>query len=99
MTLALQNHKPLIKDHNDILRMHKEVGSPHLKLCLDAPLMPDRSAAGIRAGAQAVGSLQVLSHFGGEFERRPDGSVRGFERTTESSAKRPTATTATSSAP
>jgi sugar phosphate isomerase/epimerase len=80
VTLALQNHKPLIKDHHDILRMAKEVGSPHLKLCLDAPLMPDRSEKGIRAGAQAVGSLQVLSHFGGEFERRPDGSVRGFER-------------------
>jgi sugar phosphate isomerase/epimerase len=80
VTLALQNHKPLINDHNDILRMQKEVGSPHLKLCLDAPLMPDRSAAGIRAGARAVGSLQVLSHFGGEFERKPDGSIRGFER-------------------
>jgi sugar phosphate isomerase/epimerase len=80
VTLALQNHKPIIKDHNDILRMQKEVGSPHLKLCLDAPLMPDRSTAGIRAGAQAIGPLQVLTHFGGEFERRPDGSVRGFER-------------------
>ena len=43
--------------------------SPHLKACLDAPLMPDRSTAGIRAGAQAVGPLQVLTHFGGEFER------------------------------
>jgi sugar phosphate isomerase/epimerase len=80
VTLALQNHKPIIKDHNDILRMQKEVGSPHLKLCLDAPLMPDRSTSGIRAGAQAVGSLQVLTHFGGEFERRSDGSIRGFER-------------------
>ena len=80
VTLALQNHKPLIKDHHDILRMQKEVGSPHLKLCLDAPLMPDRSAAGIRDGALAVGPLQVLTHFGGEFERRADGSVRGFER-------------------
>ncbi len=81
VTLALQNHKPLIKDHNDILRMQKEVGSPHLKLCLDAPLMPDRSDAGIRTGAHAVGSLQVLSHFGGEFERLADGSIRGYERT------------------
>jgi sugar phosphate isomerase/epimerase len=60
--------------------MIREVDSPHLKACLDAPLMPDRSEAGIRAGAHAVGSLQVLSHFGGEFERRPDGSIRGFER-------------------
>ena len=80
VTLALQNHKPLIKDHHDILRMAKEVASPHLKLCLDAPLMPDRTENGIRAGAQAVGPLQVLTHFGGEFERRSDGSIRGFER-------------------
>jgi sugar phosphate isomerase/epimerase len=80
VTLALQNHKPIIKDHNDILRMQKEVASPHLKLCLDAPLMPDRSDKGIVAGAKAVGDLQVLTHFGGEFERRPDGSIRGYER-------------------
>jgi sugar phosphate isomerase/epimerase len=70
----------LIDDHHDLLKMIREVDSPHLKACLDAPLMPDRSAAGIRAGAQAVGNLQVLTHFGGEFERRPDGSIRGFER-------------------
>ena len=37
VTLALQNHKPLINDHRDILRMAKEVDSPNLKLCLDAP--------------------------------------------------------------
>lgn len=80
VTLALQNHKPLIRDHNDVLRMVREVGSPHLKVCLDAPLMPDRSTAGIREGALAVGPLQALTHFGGEFERRPDGSIRGFER-------------------
>jgi sugar phosphate isomerase/epimerase len=80
VTLALQNHKPLINDHHDVLRMVEEVDSPHLKICLDAPLLPDRSTGAIRAAAQAVGPLQVLSHFGGEFERRPDGSIRGFER-------------------
>jgi sugar phosphate isomerase/epimerase len=80
VTLALQNHKPLIDDHDDLLRMVNEVDSPHLKLCLDAPLMPDRSTEGIQKGARAVGPLQVLTHFGGEFERRPDGSIRGFER-------------------
>ena len=79
VTLALQNHKPLIKDHHDVLRMVKEVDSPHLKVCLDAPLMPDRSAAAIDQAAHEVGPLQVLSHFGGEFERRPDGSIRGFD--------------------
>jgi sugar phosphate isomerase/epimerase len=80
ITLSLQNHRPLINDHNDLLRMAKEVDSPHLKLCLDAPLMPDRSTEGIRRGARAVGPFQALTHFGGEFERRADGSIRGFER-------------------
>jgi sugar phosphate isomerase/epimerase len=79
VTLALQNHKPLIKDHHDVLRMVKEVNSPHLKVCLDAPLMPDRSRAAIDRAARDVGELQVLSHFGGEFERRSDGSIRGFD--------------------
>ena len=80
VTLALQNHKPLIKDHHDVLRMVREVDSPHLKVCLDAPLMPDRSTAAIEQAANDVGELQVLSHFGGELVRRPDGSMRGYER-------------------
>jgi sugar phosphate isomerase/epimerase len=80
VTLALQNHPPIIKDHHDVLRMVSEVGSPHLKISLDAPLMPDKSAKVIRQAARTVGPLQVLSHFGGEYERRADGSIRGFER-------------------
>jgi sugar phosphate isomerase/epimerase len=80
VTLALQNHRPLINDHHDVLRMVKEVDSPYLKVCLDAPLMPDKSAEAMQQAAQDVGPLQVLSHFGGEFERRPDGSIRGYDR-------------------
>jgi sugar phosphate isomerase/epimerase len=80
VTLALQNHRPVIKDYPDVLRMVGEVNSPHLKVCLDAPLMLDKSRKAMLAAAQAAGPLQVLSHFGGEFERRPDGSIRGFER-------------------
>jgi sugar phosphate isomerase/epimerase len=80
VTLALQNHRPVIRDHNDVLRMVKEVNSPGLKVCLDAPLMLDKSAKAMRQAASAVGQLQVLSHFGGEFERLPDGSIRGYER-------------------
>jgi hypothetical protein len=41
--------------------------------------MPDRSPAAIQQAAQEVGPLQVLSHFGGEFERRPDGTIRGYD--------------------
>jgi len=80
VTLALQNHKPLIKDHQDVLRMVKEVDSPHLQVCLDAPLMPEKGGAAMRSAAQAVGARQVLSHFGGEFERNSDGSITGVDR-------------------
>ena len=80
VTLALQNHRPVIKDYPDVLRMVKEVNSAHLKVCLDAPLMVDKSAKAMEKAAQAVGAMQVLSHFGGEFERRQDGTIRGFER-------------------
>jgi sugar phosphate isomerase/epimerase len=80
VTLALQNHRPVIKDYRDVLRMVKEVNSPSLKVCLDAPLMLDKSASAMSEAAQAVGPLQVLSHFGGEFERLPDGRIRGYER-------------------
>lgn len=80
VTLALQNHRPVIKDHHDVLRMVKEVNSPWLKVCLDAPLMLDKSAESMREAARAVGPLQVLSHFGGEFEREQDGRIRGYER-------------------
>jgi len=80
VALALQNHRPVIKDHRDVLRMVKEVNSPYLKVCLHAPLMLDKSLDVMREAARAVGSLQVLSHFGGEFDRQPDGSIRGYER-------------------
>jgi len=77
VTLALQNHHPVIKDHHDVLRMVKEVNSPHLKVCLDAWIMDDKSPAAIRQAALDVGSLQVLSHFGGEFKREADGTAEG----------------------
>jgi sugar phosphate isomerase/epimerase len=80
VTLALQNHRPVIKDYHDVLQMVREVNSPHLKVCLDAPLMLDKSAEAMREAARLVGPLQVMSHIGGEFERVADGSIRGYER-------------------
>jgi hypothetical protein len=41
--------------------------------------MPDRSSSAIQQAAREVGPLQVLSHFGGEFERRADRTIRGFD--------------------
>jgi sugar phosphate isomerase/epimerase len=77
VTLALQNHAPVIRDYRDVLRMVKEVNSPNLKVSLDVPIMADKSPENIRQAAKAVGDLQVLSHFGGEYERDSDGKVEG----------------------
>ena len=77
VTLALQNHAPVIRDYRDVLRMVKEVNSPNLKVSLDAPIMADKSPENIQRAAKAVGDLQVLSHFGGEYERDKDGKVKG----------------------
>jgi len=76
VTLALQNHKPVINTHHDALRMAREVNSPHLKVSLDAPIMPVKTPEYIRQAALDVGSLQVLSHFGGEYVRGDDGRVK-----------------------
>jgi sugar phosphate isomerase/epimerase len=73
VTLALQNHKPVLQTYHDALRMVREVGSPHLKMCLDAPIMENKEAAYLRKAVHDVGSLQVQSHFGGEYERKEPG--------------------------
>ncbi len=75
--LALQNHAPVIRDYQDVLRMVKEVNSASLKVSLDVPIMADKSPENIQKAAKAVSNLQVLSHFGGEYERDKDGTVKG----------------------
>ena len=80
VTLALQNHPPVTNSPDDMLRMIREVASPHVKACLDAPLAARQDIASMAETAHAVRGLQVLSHFGGEYERRPDRSVLGHVR-------------------
>jgi sugar phosphate isomerase/epimerase len=75
VTLALQNHAPIVTSYKDVLRMIKQVNSPQLKACIDLPLLSDKSPEGIRAAVTETGRLEILSHFGGEFERTADGSV------------------------
>ncbi|MFB3789191.1 MAG: sugar phosphate isomerase/epimerase family protein [bacterium] len=77
VTLALQNHAPVIKDHQDVLRMVREIDSPYLKVSLDPSIMPDKSPAAVRQAALDVGPLQALSHFGGDFQRGSDGTIQG----------------------
>ncbi len=75
--LALQNHKPVIKDYPDVIRMVEEINSPNLKISLDVPIMDDKSPENILKAARTVGDRQVLSHFGGEYERDQNGKVIG----------------------
>jgi sugar phosphate isomerase/epimerase len=85
VTLALQNHPPVTENPADMLRMIREVDSPFLKACLDAPLARKQDVGDMRRIVQEVGALQVLSHFGGEYVERPDGSVAGCVRQADGS--------------
>ena len=77
VTLALQNHDPVHEDHHDVLRMVREVDSPALKVSLDPWGLPDKSPEYILQAARDVGPLQVVCHYGGVYERGPDGKVKG----------------------
>jgi len=76
VTLALQNHEPLLRDHLDVLDMIREVNSPALKACLDCPLLTNQDDAYVREAVQATGKLQVHSHYGGEFDEADGKAVQ-----------------------
>jgi sugar phosphate isomerase/epimerase len=76
VTLALQNHTPLLRHYRDMLEMIAEVDSPALRACLDVPILERQDDAYVWQAVRETGRLQVHSHFGGEFERGPDGVVR-----------------------
>jgi sugar phosphate isomerase/epimerase len=68
VTLALQNHEPVIRGHLDMLEFISEVDSPALKACLDCPLLTQQDDEYVADAVRATGDLQVHSHFGGEFD-------------------------------
>ncbi len=80
IVLALQNHAPVINSYEDMLRMIREVNSPSLKACFDAPLARNQGVTNMREAAARVGALQVLTHFGGEYEEGPNGEALSFVR-------------------
>lgn len=75
VVLALQNHAPVIDNYQDMIQMIREVNSPALKACLDVPLLKRQDDCWVEEAALATGDLQALSHFGGEYQRAPDGQV------------------------
>ena len=81
VTLALQNHPPIIRGYADTIKMAKEVSSPHLKICFDARLEHSLDEAGVRKAVNEVGALQTIWHYGGEYDRGPGGiTVKGDEK-------------------
>jgi sugar phosphate isomerase/epimerase len=76
VTLALQNHGPLLRHYRDMLDMIAEVDSPALQACLDVPILERQCDAYVQQAVWETGRLQVHSHFGGEYERAEGGTVR-----------------------
>jgi sugar phosphate isomerase/epimerase len=69
VTLALQNHAPVIKDYRDALRMIREIDSPHLKACFDTRLEYGKKGDYLIEATREFGPLQVLTHYGDEYKR------------------------------
>ena len=65
VVLALQNHSPVTNTYQETLEMVREVDSPWLKACIDAPHLADQSDEGVRRVVLAAADLEVWSHFGG----------------------------------
>ena len=82
LILALQNHAPVInRGYIDVLKIVREVASPHLKVCFDARLEHSLDEAGVRKAVNEVGPLQALWHFGGEYDEGPGGiALKGDEK-------------------
>jgi sugar phosphate isomerase/epimerase len=66
ITLALQNHAPVLRPgYEDTLEMMREVDRPNIGLCLDAPLFQERQSDDyIREAVRACGEHLLLTHYG-----------------------------------
>jgi sugar phosphate isomerase/epimerase len=78
VTLALQNHAPVLRPgYEDTLAMMRDVDRPNIGLCLDVPLFEERQSDDyIREAVQACGEHVLLTHFGAwNFHQTADGAV------------------------
>lgn len=74
--IALQNHKPLMDNYKDTIKMVNEIGSDNLKITLDVPLFNFQDDKYVRNAVKETGTdLIVHSHFGGEYDRKIDGRI------------------------
>lgn len=78
LTLALQNHAPVLRPgYEDTLAMLRELDRPNVGLCLDAPLFKERQSDDYMVEAvRACGTHVLLTHYGAwNFLERPGGDV------------------------
>ncbi|BCS32550.2 hypothetical protein TBR22_A17640 [Luteitalea sp. TBR-22] len=78
LTLALQNHAPVLRPgYEDTLAMIRELDRPNVGACLDAPLFKERqSDAYMTEAVRACGEHVLLTHYGAwNFVDAPDGGV------------------------
>jgi sugar phosphate isomerase/epimerase len=83
ITLALQNHPPVIRGYRDVLKMIKEVGAPNLKVCFDARLEQEMTPEDVLRATRELGPLQVLNHYGNEYDEVDGKVVRKEEELAE----------------
>lgn len=74
ITLALQNHRPVIRGYKDVHRMINEVGMPNVKACFDARLEHEMTPEDVVRATREFGDSQVLSHYGNEYSE-VDGKI------------------------
>lgn len=77
VTLALQNHQPVVEGYQDVLAAIEAVGSPALKACMDLPNEEEKgtSADWAHQVVRDTGDLQMHSHYNGELYRTPSGEI------------------------
>ncbi|WZL78776.1 sugar phosphate isomerase/epimerase [Eubacteriales bacterium mix99] len=69
VTMALQNHPPIVGTWREVYDMVTEVDSPWLKACFDLNHECDDPAI-IREAFDTIGSMDVHYHYNGEWERK-----------------------------
>jgi sugar phosphate isomerase/epimerase len=74
--MTLQNHAPLIRGWKDTLDLVREVNSPWLKICLDLPIFENLDKEYVANAVRNVGTLQIHSHYGGEYYRDSSGTIQ-----------------------
>ena len=76
ITLALQNHPPVVRNGRDCLDIADTIGSKNFKLCYD--ISGERlwqSSQWVEETARMIGDKWAHSHWGGLFERNDSGEV------------------------